>query len=59
MFVKLLVMYIFFIKVLIFFFLQYGIIRLMYVSDFDLVYLIENMKMDLLFYDKVELNVFY
>ncbi|XP_034319361.2 uncharacterized protein [Magallana gigas] len=39
--------------------LKYGTIRLMYASDPDLAYLTENMKTDLSFYDKAELNAFY
>lgn len=31
----------------------------MYASDPDLAYLTENMKTDLSFYDKAELNAFY
>lgn len=59
MLVQLLAMHIFSIKVLIFSLLQYGTIRLMYASDPDLAYLTENMKTDLSFYDKAELNAFY
>lgn len=59
MLVKLLAMHIFSIKVLIISLLQYGTIRLMYASDPDLAYLTENMKTDLSFYDKAELNAFY
>lgn len=59
MFIKLLAIHIFSIKVLIFSLLQYGTIRLMYASDPDLAYLTENMKTDLSFYDQAELNAFY
>lgn len=59
MLVKLLAMHIFSTKVLIISLLQYGTIRLMYASDPDLAYLTENMKTDLSFYDKAELNAFY